>query len=74
MFGHSLLPVCSGGRLLFGWRCVCDVMVVVDSSVPAPYSQDLSWPIIWFVWNLGLAREEVVFYLQLVTFLSNMDC
>ena len=35
MFGHSLLPVRSGGRLLLG-GAVC-VTVVVDSSMSMPF-------------------------------------
>ena len=65
MFGHSLLPVCSGGRLLLG-GAVCET-VVVDCSMPTPCSQDLSWRVIWFVWNLWLTREEVAFYLGVST-------
>ena len=37
--------------------------VVVDSSMPTPYSQDLSWRVIWFAWSLALTRGEVAFYL-----------
>ena len=37
---------------------------IVDSSMSTPYSRDLSWRVIWFVWNLGLRREEVAFYLD----------
>ena len=61
MFGHSLLPVHSGGKLLLG-STGC-ATVIVDSSMPIPYTQDLSWHVIWFVWNLELTREEVAFYL-----------
>ena len=46
----------SGGRLLLG-AAVC-MTVVVESSKPTPYSQDLSWRVIWFVWKLGLTRLE----------------
>ena len=37
--------------------------VFVDSSMPTQYSQDLRWQVLWFVWNLGLTRDEVAFYL-----------
>lgn len=62
MFGHLLLPMHYGGRLLLGGTV--RATVVVDSSMPVPYSQDLSC-LVWFVWNLRLAREEVAFYLGL---------
>ena len=41
--------------------------VVVDSSMPTPYSQDLTWRVIWFAWNLGLTRVEVAFCLGVST-------
>ena len=65
MFGHSLLPVRSGGRLLLG-GAVC-ATVVVDSIMPTPYFQGLRWRVIWFAWSLGLIREEVAFYLGVST-------
>ena len=46
-------------KLLLG-GAVC--LTVVNRSMPAPYSQDLSWRVIWFVGNLGLPREEIAFY------------
>ena len=62
MFGNSLLPLSSGGRLLLG-GAVC-ATVVLNSSMPTPYSQILSWRVVWFVWNLRLTRKEVPFYLD----------
>ena len=61
MFGHLLLLVRSGRRLLLGGDVF--VTVVVDSSMPMPSFQDLSWRVISFVWNLRLTREEVAFYI-----------
>ena len=61
MFGHSSLPVYSGGRLLLG-GAVC-ATVVVDSSMPTSYSQDINWRVIWFAWNLRLTGQEFAFYL-----------
>ena len=52
---HVWLPVCSGGRLLLG-GAVCTT-VVVESSVPSPHSQDLSWCVIWFV--LSVIHVEI---------------
>ena len=60
MFGHSLLPVHSGGRLLLG-GAVCVTVVHMDSSMPTPYSLDISGRVMWFVWNLRLTKEEVAF-------------
>ena len=40
---------------------------VVDRMMPAPYSQDLRWCVIWFVWHLGLSVEEAAFYLGVAT-------
>ena len=61
MFGHSLLPVHSGGRPLLGGAVYATA--IVDRSMPSPYSQDLSWRITWFVGSLGLSVEEAAFYL-----------
>ena len=58
VFGHSLLLLHSGRRLLLSgslWAAV-----VVHRSIS--YSQDLKWRFM-FVWNLGLSVEEAVFYL-----------
>ena len=63
MFGHSLLPVRSGG-IVGGAGCAT---VVVDSSMSTSYSQDLRWSVIRFEWNLSLTREEVEFYLGVST-------
>ena len=63
VFGHSLPPVHSGGRLLLG-GAVC-ATAVLDRSMPAPYSQDLRD--LWFVWSLGLSVEEAAFYLGVST-------
>ena len=68
MFGHSLLPVRSGGRLLLG-GVVC-ATVVVDRNIRTPYSRDLSWRVTWFVWNLGLSVEEAAFYLGTSTWIA----
>ena len=35
--------------------------------MPAPYSQDIRWRVIWCVWNLGLSIEETAFYLSVST-------
>ena len=40
---------------------------VVDRMMPAPYSQDLRWRVVWFVWHLGLSVEEAAFYLGVST-------
>ena len=62
VFGHSLLPLHSGARLLLGGAVHAPVVMDRSTSIPTPYSQDLSRRVIWFVWNLGLSREEAAFY------------
>ena len=66
MFLHSSFPMLSRGRHLLGGSVW--VTVVMDRSMPMPYSKDLRWRWHFFcVWNLGLSAEEAVYYLGLFT-------
>ena len=64
VFGHSLLPVHSGERLLLGGSV--RATVVVDRNISTSCSQYLRWRFM-FVWNLGLSVEEAVYYLGVST-------
>ena len=61
MFGHLLLPVHSGGIILLGGAGCATV--AVGSRMPMPYSQDLSWCLKLFVWNLRLTKKRLHFIL-----------
>ena len=63
-FGVSCLVIHYSRRVLGEDYCS---LVVLDSTMPTPYSQDLSWRVIWFMWNLGLTREEVAFLRDIST-------
>ena len=59
VFGHSFLPVHSGGRLLLGGSV--RATVVVDRSIPTPCSDDLRWRVIWLrVEPRAISREGCV--------------
>ena len=65
--GHLVLGVWSfitlgafWGKTIAWRRCVCGGRC--ESHYARPYSQDLSWRVTWFVWNLGLSLEEAAFY------------
>ena len=66
VFGHSLLLVHSGGRLLLGDSVWVTVVMDCSMSTSYMYSQDLILCFM-FVWNLWLSVEEAVFYLGVST-------
>ena len=56
-----ITPGAFWGKTIAWQRCVCDGRCGY-SSIPTPYSQDLSWRVICLVWNFGLTTEEVAVY------------
>ena len=63
LFQLRLLPrsmIRGASSMCHSLRCVVGVILI---NVPAPYSEDIRWRVIWFLHFWGYSEEENCFYL-----------